>query len=269
MYTSEGLSERYIHLNNCGRQILSRSDTHTVRPHGRVDYHILYIVSGVCYATIDGREYTVKEGMTAMFLPNRPQEYRFLARDKSESVWIHFTGVGCEQYLRELGIYDKPVLEVGKSSELIGAVNAMLRTKALTSDGSADVCDGYLMLVLSIMARDARLGRENEGRFSEVTMVADYMSRYYKTALPISEYAAKCHLSKSRFEHVFKEHMGTTPMDYLFRIRIEAAKNLLESTELRISRIAEEVGFADANYFARVFKKYTGDSPAKYRNKYL
>ena len=41
--------------------------------------------------------------------------------------------------------------------------------------------------------------------------------------------------------------------------------NLLETTELRISDISEEVGFSDANYFTRIFKKYAGLSPAKYR----
>ncbi len=268
MFSSEALSDRYLHLNNCGRQTLSTCDTYTLRKNGRVDYHILYILSGVCHAVIEGKEYKVGEGQIALFLPNTPQEYRFFKKDKSESVWIHFTGVGCENYLRELELCGKSVFEVGKSPELMSAVDGMIRTKALGGEENDKICDGYLYLVLSIMSRASRFGGEKLKRFSEVSSVADYMSKNYKNALSVSEYAAMCHLSKSRFEHVFKEYTGTTPLGYIFKMRSEAAMNLLENTDLRISQIAEEVGFTDANYFTRVFKKYTGTSPVKFRNKF-
>lgn len=266
LISSEGLSERYLHLNNCGRQTLSHSDTYTLRPKGRVDYHILYILSGVCHAVVDGKKYIVTEGQMVMFLPNRPQEYSFYKKDKSESLWIHFTGTGCEKYLSELELCERDVFDVGKSTELMSAVDAMVRTKALGGEENDRLCDGYLYLVLSLMARASKYGTDRAKRFSEVAGVADFMSRNYKDTLSVSEYAGMCHLSKSRFEHVFKEYTGTTPLGYIFRLRIKAAMNLLETTELRVSQIAEEVGFTDANYFTRVFKKHTGMSPAKYRN---
>lgn len=266
LISSEGLSDRYLHLNNCGRQTLSLCDTHTVRPNGRVDYHILYILAGVCHAVVDGKAYDVIPGQIVLFQPKSPQEYSFFKKDKSESIWIHFTGVGCGEYLRELGLCDKAVFEVGTNTELISAVEAMLRTKALGGEENDNSCDGYLYLVLSLMARAAKHGDEKPKRFSEISNVVDFMSRNYRNTQSISEYAAKCHLSKSRFEHIFKEYTGTTPLGYIFKLRIKAAMNLLENTKLSISQISEEVGFADANYFTRVFKKHTGISPIKYRN---
>ena len=206
---------------------------------------------------VDGKKYTVTEGQMVMFLPNRPQEYSFYKKDKSESLWIHFTGTGCEKYLSELELCERDVFDVGKSTELMSAVDAMVRTKALGGEENDRLCDGYLYLVLSLMARASKYGTDRAKRFSEVAGVADFMSRNYKDTLSVSEYAGMCHLSKSRFEHVFKEYTGTTPLGYIFRLRIKAAMNLLETTELRVSQIAEEVGFTDANYFTRVFKKHT------------
>ncbi len=269
LISSEGISERYLHLNNCGRQILSVCDTHTVRPHGRVDYHILYILSGVCHAVVDGKKYTVTEGQMVMFLPNTPQEYSFYKKDKTESLWMHFTGKGCEDYLSETGLCGKAVFDVGKSTELMSAVEAMLRTKAIGGEENSRICDGYLYLVLALMARASRFGGDKIKRFSTVSDVADFMSRNYRNTQTVSEYAAMCHLSKSRFEHVFKEYTGTTPLGYIFRLRIEAAMRLLENTDLQISQICEEVGFADPNYFTRVFGKYAGISPKKYREQFI
>lgn len=265
MYSSEALSERHLHINSCGRQILSSCDTYTLRKNGRIDYHILYILSGNCYAIIDGKEYKVTEGHAAMYLPGQTQEYRFYKKDKSESVWIHFTGTGCESYLRELELYGKPTFEVGKGAELLAAVNSMIRTKSPKTAENENVSDGYLYIVLALMSRASKYGHERMKRFSEISKVITFIGENYKNALSVSEYAAMCHLSKSRFEHVFKEYTGTTPTGYIFKTRVEAAMRLLENTDLRISQIAEEVGFDDANYFTRIFKKYSGTSPVKYR----
>lgn len=269
MISSEGLSEKNLHVNNCGRQTLSLYDTVTVRPKGRMDYHILYIMSGMCRAVVNGKEYEVHEGGFVLYRPFERQEYRFYKNDKSESLWIHFTGIGCERYLRELLLYDCPCGFVGKSAELISALTAMMSAKALGGTENDEVCDGYFYLVLALMSRARRYGREKLKRFSEVSEVAQYMSRNFENILPISEYAKMCHLSKSRFEHVFKANTGCTPLGYIYRMRIDAAMRLLENTDLRISQISEQVGFDDANYFTRVFGKYTGTTPKKYREIYI
>ena len=267
--SSEALSDRYLHVNNCARQKLSIEDTVTIRERGRVDYHILYILSGTCHAVKDGKSITVPSGNIILFRPHERQEYRFYKAEKSELIWIHFTGVGCETYLRELGLYDKSVLSVGKSAELSSALDGMIAAKGLDGEENRDVCDGYLYLALSLFARGAKYGKEKLKRISEVTTVIEYMKCHYRTLLPVEEYARMCHLSKSRFEHVFKEHTGRTPVGYVYRIRVDVAMQLLETTDLRVSAIAEETGFNDSNYFTRVFRNYTGTTPVKYREQLL
>ncbi len=265
--SSEALSERYLHVNNCGKQVISIEDTVTIRERGRMDYHMLYILSGICHAVIDGKEVSAPAGSLILFRPFERQEYRFYKSEGSAFIWIHFAGVGCETYLRELGLYDKTISDVGKNAELSAALEGMLLSRGFEGEEHRDICDGYLYLVLSLFARGAKYGKEKLKRFSEVSAVIEYMNANYRTVLPVEEYARMCHLSKSRFEHVFKEHTGKTPIGYLYRVRIDIAMQLLETTDLRISAIAEETGFNDANYFTRVFKKYTGTTPIMYRDR--
>jgi AraC-like DNA-binding protein len=63
----------------------------------------------------------------------------------------------------------------------------------------------------------------------------------------------------------FKKHTGVNFTEYVSRVRIESAKNLLLNPNLRISEIAYEVGFQSLTHFNRVFKSVVGESPTEYR----
>lgn len=72
-------------------------------------------------------------------------------------------------------------------------------------------------------------------------------------------------VSKSYISRAFPDWTSETFMEYLTNKRIERAKELLESTSMKIDRISALVGYTDANYFCRVFKRLVGVSPSQYR----
>jgi len=82
--------------------------------------------------------------------------------------------------------------------------------------------------------------------------------------LDVASLAAAVALSPSRFAHLFREQVGTSPMQYLDQLRIQRSKQLLERTTSSIAQIASEVG-QDAVYFSLWFKHHTGLSPRAYR----
>ena len=84
----------------------------------------------------------------------------------------------------------------------------------------------------------------------------------------VSFYAGMCNLSISHFTHRFKAVTGKSLKEYVAYIRVEKAKELLYNTNLSVKEIAESVGYSDQNYFSRIFKKYSGESPLGYRKKY-
>ena len=65
--------------------------------------------------------------------------------------------------------------------------------------------------------------------------------------------------------HLFKKEVGISPHKYITDVRIRQAKYLLEYSDLNINEVSVSVGFEDALYFSRMFKKYTGVSPQKYK----
>lgn len=95
----------------------------------------------------------------------------------------------------------------------------------------------------------------------------DLIRYNYAEPLTLAVIAYAANMSVSRLAHLFAEQMGTTVIDYLNTIRIDHAKRLLKTTDTTCTRIAYTVGFNSPAYFARVFKKHTGQTPNEYRNK--
>ncbi len=98
-----------------------------------------------------------------------------------------------------------------------------------------------------------------------VTRAKEYIAEHQSEDLSLGEVARAVNASTFYFCKVFKKATGLNFTDYVSRVRIEKAKNLVMNPNLRISEIAYEVGFQSLTHFNRVFKKITGLSPTAYR----
>ncbi|MDF7826732.1 AraC family transcriptional regulator [Pontiellaceae bacterium B12227] len=81
----------------------------------------------------------------------------------------------------------------------------------------------------------------------------------------LAEMADDCGIQRTQLNKVFQKLTGSTPMEYLFRIRMERAKTLLRETDIKIIDIAFECGYGTSQYFANTFKQATGATPSAYR----
>lgn len=97
--------------------------------------------------------------------------------------------------------------------------------------------------------------------------VASYIDAHLTERLSVEELARATHISPSGLYKCMRHRFGCTPREYIRARRIERALPLLEDTALSIERVAETVGFTDAAYFSRCFKKIHGCSPLRYRKK--
>lgn len=95
----------------------------------------------------------------------------------------------------------------------------------------------------------------------------EYIRSHYEEAdISIGKVCQHLHISTGYFSSIFKKEMKMTFVSYLLQIRLEAAKELLRSTELKAFEIAEKIGFSDPNYFSFCFRKKYGQSPKEYKN---
>lgn len=108
-------------------------------------------------------------------------------------------------------------------------------------------------------------GADKKAVPQEVEFICNYMNEHYSEKITLNEIADSVGFSKYYISRLFKQHMGVTIIDYLIKIRLDKAKELLKTGEYSIKQISYMIGYSDPNYFTWSFKKYLGMSPIKYR----
>lgn len=100
-----------------------------------------------------------------------------------------------------------------------------------------------------------------------IALAVDHMERNYADGLQMDDVAEAADCSRSRLFALFKRETGMSPNDWLQRLRVKKAVELLTATNRPLVDIALSVGFASQQYFCHVFRKYTGKTPGEYRQK--
>ena len=107
----------------------------------------------------------------------------------------------------------------------------------------------------------------NSDMINDIERAVHYFKENYNKPISIEQYASEHLMSVNWFIHSFKSIMKVSPMKYIVSLRIAAAKGYLESTNKNINEIADAVGYDNALYFSRLFRKHTGYSPSEYRKR--
>lgn len=100
-----------------------------------------------------------------------------------------------------------------------------------------------------------------------IAQVKRYINEHLTEEISVAGIAAHFYLSPNYFSRLFKRIINEGCNEYIVRKRIEKAEYLLDTTNMKIGRIAQEVGYRDTNYFSLAFKRHMGMSPGQYRDK--
>ena len=103
---------------------------------------------------------------------------------------------------------------------------------------------------------------------SQKDIIKDYIDRNYKKDISAKDVAGILGYSDVYFSKVFKQLFDDNFINYLTKIRIDRAKVLLKDISFNIKEVGKSVGYADSNYFTKVFKRSIGMSPSEYRNRH-
>lgn len=106
---------------------------------------------------------------------------------------------------------------------------------------------------------------QDSKKITQIKPAVDFIKENFDQQIALADVAKSAHLSVSRLAHVFKDQMGITIIDFLTKIRIDKAKQLLMFTDKSCTEICFEVGYNNQSYFTRTFKDLTSMTPKLFR----
>lgn len=128
--------------------------------------------------------------------------------------------------------------------------------RALSLELLVYLCRHYV--VDELPERSGQKRRKNLERLNTVLL---FIERHYAEPITNAQLADLICLSEDRFCHLFREEIGSAPLQYINEMRLKKAMALLERNEYTVTEVAEAVGFRDYNHFGRLFRKRFGCTP--------
>lgn len=165
--------------------------------------------------------------------------------------------------LELLSILGRSAVEGGVDISFMLEKNMDYINKVLQIDNQQDLCvwltnalNDFIELVYSI---------QDKKRVSQIKPAIDFIKAHFNEQITLEDVARSAHLSVSRLSHVFKEQTGLTIIDYMTKVRVEYAKELLISTNKNCTEICFDTGYNNQSYFTRTFKEVAGVTPRQFR----
>lgn len=99
--------------------------------------------------------------------------------------------------------------------------------------------------------------------------VKDYIDRHYQDDISMNKLAEQFYFSREYLSRIFRSQYGCAIYEYLLKVRMDHACQLLKSTNCQLQEIAEKLGYSNANYFSKAFRKHCNITPTEYREQLL
>ncbi|WP_078552900.1 response regulator [Bacillus alkalicellulosilyticus] len=185
---------------------------------------------------------------------NKMEKNQYISLEQVD-VWENQFAILKEHWLKEYEIENKKELYKGISYWTGDGVFSMVKFKAEKRKEFHDL--------LKIVYHGQYKKEKNS-----VQMIEEYIRSNYQKDIKLKEIADRFFLSREYISRKFKQEYEATITDYVTKIRIDKAKELLENPFLKIYEIADTVGYQNDKYFIKVFKKNVGMTPNEYRGKF-
>ncbi|AZN41713.1 helix-turn-helix transcriptional regulator [Paenibacillus albus] len=257
-------------------------------------FDLLIVTKGALYINEDNRDMAASEGHALILKPNKAHYTYHSCDEETSFYWIHFQSLGVWSEQTASGYIYYPhssyqELEPLSNDERLNMRSSMLRLpqfcKLVQPQKVYEMAEQLLELtsqpqswvrwkqqtIFQSLILELHASAESEKDAASLRLaekVAEYVRQNYRNSLSYAQIRETFSFHPTYISRCMKHAYGMNLTEYIIMYRIEQAALLLIKTDLAVSHIAEQVGFANLSYFARRFSKAKGVNPGKYRKQY-
>lgn len=240
------------------------------RSSGFEDFQIMQVVSGKGIFECHGKRYEVQENDLVVFDPVTPHKYAPATEQDWIVNWVCFNGRECKAVLEQVLDNGYAVITDIQQSKLSLEFERLIDILRMDTAYHQMQASGVLFdMIIEIIAYKSRF-HEEKTMLLQIQPVIEYMWKNLAKDITIEELSAEIGVSVSYLCRIFKLTYGTSPIKYLIKLRLLAAKNIIfTNPERTIASIAKECGYHDVSYFCAEFKRYFNTTPASLKDKFM
>ena len=246
---------------------------HSFGPFVRNHFLLHYVISGKGFLdanTSDGvtHRYDLEADQGFLICPGQVNTYCADKDHPWKYVWLEFDGLRVTEYLTYAGLDAAHPIYIPQTPAQGQAVRDTMLYSANHSKASTLHLIGHLFLFLDGLVQSSSTRRTASGgqlRDFYIQEAITYMEQNYQRDLTVEELADVCKLNRSYFSKLFRESMGCPPQEFLIRMRLSKATELMKTSRASIGDIAQLCGYPNQLHFSRAFRKRYGVSPRAWR----
>ncbi|MFC0212769.1 helix-turn-helix domain-containing protein [Paenibacillus chartarius] len=256
-------------LISCGYNFIHRNGLTIDRPAGSGNYAFVLFKSS-SEVILNGRIMPVEKNTYVLFRPTT----RYIYRDAEKPFindWFHVDGADLEAFLERTRFpLDTPVKAVDPLliSRCIMELTSIHRSAGSFREEIIDSEIRTLLMKLCHLLERPALNDKASRYYLQFSRLRNELFSSPETHRSVETLATYMNLSKSYFQHIYKELFGCSVVTDIINSRLEHAKYLLKNSSLSISAISAMCGYENDTHFMRQFKKFVGVTPSQYKSKH-
>lgn len=272
----KNLNERMTQIVSKSKLLYIESSTFDANWHSTLHSHpfteLFYVIQGQGqFQFYDGSTIEVRQDDLLIINPNivhteisdvdNPLQYIVLGIEgigfiTSHNVAVEYSIHNYEEYKHEILFYLRSIYKEDSNDDIYKYIllNHLLNVLIINIVRRSQV-------VLSVQEDEDKTNKD-------CLFIENYLNTHFRENITLDKLAELTFINKFYLSHIFKQHSGYSPIEYVLHKRLEAATKLIITTDLGISQISGIVGFGNSSYFSQYFKREMNMSPTEYRLKH-
>lgn len=237
----------------------------------RDNYVLHYIEEGKGQFIYNGKTYHLQAGDLFLLKENELLYYEADINEPWSYYWLGLSGTKVADYFKLSTLMQEgyAIARDFEATQLIGETIKFIVTQNITKDYYSietlqilsKIYEVLYLIAHQFPLKEASKQKSTHQLYFEARTIMD--KQYGNETLNVNYIAELLGVNRSYLSTIFKEHEQMTPKDYLTKVRMSRAKQLLESSDLTVKIVALSVGYSDPLYFSKTFKKYYGYNPSE------
>lgn len=243
-----------------------RATGHHMHRENHRDNLLIYCTEGKAFLNIEGEPYTMEAGDLLLLPAGANHRYTADPDNPWTIHWVHYTGPMAEEFRKYMGFDDAtPIRHLGRQPRLLVDFNGLLsvRQTGFRARGLIHAANRLRQLLTAVPISVDETGHKRQ---AELDTINNYMREHLDERITLEQLADVAGLSPAHFATRYKEQTGTSPIQHFLHLKVERACQMLDTTSLSFTEISHRLGYDDAYYFSRLFKKTMGQAPRDYRH---